>query len=202
MWTCPSLVIILIGNYSSTQIKFQHLHIACPNALGNDAKKSFSSLHLAAAIITTVQLQLRWLNSSAKLFECVSGIPGKRAWEEGVCICRLTCMPKRRAGKYCKSHSSPPLETHSTNLNNKCADWFWPHECMCGKNWILNMLCFGKEYSNVCLSTHIGDREISKYLGLIYFHVLEGTSFTYILHLLEPSKTGVVGLYCCQNPCI
>lgn len=73
---------------------------------------------------------------------------------------------------------------------------------MCGKNFILNMLCFGKEHSNTCLNTYTGDRERSQYLGWIYFHVLEGTNFTYILHLLEPSKTGAVAFYCCQSLCV
>ena len=51
--------------------------------------------------------------------------------------------------------------------------------------------------------THTYETEKSQYLGLIYFHALEGTNFTYIPHLLEPGRTGVVGfLLLPESTCI
>lgn len=58
MWTCPFLAIMLIENYFSTIIKFQHLEIACTNGLGNSAKKASPSF--TQQLPSSQQSSSRW----------------------------------------------------------------------------------------------------------------------------------------------
>lgn len=52
------------------------------------------------------------------------------------------------------------------------------HMNVCVGKLAFKYVVFWKRTFKHILNTYIGDRESSQYLGLIYFHVLEGTNFT------------------------
>lgn len=99
-----------------------------------------------------------------------------------------------------------PIKIISVKIN-------FDHMKVCvGKTWWFKICCVLEKIIQTHAWTHTYEGEKSQYLCLIYFDALEGTNFTYILRLLEPGKTGVVGflllpastcigLCCCPTSC-